>query len=71
MRIIRLILILSVLLVVYSVVMLSCLEPYFGIATAVVLILATAKRKVVTYTAHGTARWADASDLQAKGMVNV
>lgn len=72
MLIIRRMLTMSVVLVIYSVIILSIIEPLFGVFAVVVLLLATVKRKVVTYTAHGTARWADAIvDLQDKGMLNV
>ena len=62
MRLLRLILILTILLVAYSTVLAVIMVPWSGAALGIVA-MAMLARKGVQYTAHGTARWADASDI--------
>jgi hypothetical protein len=62
MKSLRILLCLSVLAVAYSAGLMIALYPQLGIGLGV-LAIAALGRKGVQYTAHGTARWADASDL--------
>lgn len=68
----RLLLIATVLLAAYCAVVLIILFPWAGIIVAVGLCIAAARRGKALW-AHGTARWADASDLEGmlggKGLI--
>lgn len=60
--VLRRVLIVTLLLLAYLAALLVCTVPYAWLAVVVVLV-AMAWRKGKRYTAHGTARWADASDI--------
>lgn len=62
MKILRSFLILTILLLAYTAVVITILWPWAGVVMAIVA-LATLARKGVAYTAHGTARWCDASEI--------
>jgi type IV secretion system protein VirD4 len=62
MRLLRRLLIGSVLLLVYTAVVITILWPWAGAGMAIVALAALA-RKTVAYSAMGTARWADATDV--------
>ena len=62
MKLLRLVLILTILLLAYTAVLLVMLWPWAGIALAICG-MAAFGRKGIQYTAHGTARWADVSDI--------
>ncbi len=68
----RLLLIASVLLAAYCAVMLAILMPWAGIAIAAGVVIAAARRGKALW-AHGTARWAQPSDLEGilggKGLI--
>jgi hypothetical protein len=62
---IRIILIASVVLAGYGIVLLTILSPWIGAALAVAALCGVARRGY-RYTAHGTARWSEASDLYGR-----
>lgn len=64
MKLIRLMLVSSVLLAVYSTALLVYLFPWAWAALAIGVAYGTA-RKAIRYTSYGTARWADSRDLPA------
>jgi type IV secretion system protein VirD4 len=66
----RIMLIVSVLAVCYCVVSAALdLGGLLYIGIAVLLLAAIARRRINAFTAFGTARWADANDLRAVGML--
>ena len=69
MKMCRLILILAILLVGYSVILLGFTSPWVLVAAFVALCLAAAKKGYIRLTTLGSARWADADDLRWAGML--
>ena len=61
-KIIRLLLIATMLMVAYSAVVAVYLFPWFGLPLALAMLFSLG-RKGRSYYAHGTARWADAADI--------
>jgi hypothetical protein len=62
-KLIRLLLIAAILLAGYCVAVLAILFPWMWIALGIGALYGLARRGI-RYTAYGTARWADASDLE-------
>jgi type IV secretion system protein VirD4 len=62
MKTLRLFLILTILLLAYTSVLIVIMWPWAGVAFAFVAVACVA-RKGAAYSAYGTARWADASDI--------
>lgn len=69
MKLTRLLLIASVLLIVYACVMLCVVQPWFMALFAIAAIAAASKRTYTHLTSCGTARWADADELNYAGML--
>ena len=69
MKLTRLILIASVALTVYTCAMLSIVEPWFIAIFATAVIAVASKRSYTRLTAFGTARWADADELDRAGLL--
>jgi type IV secretion system protein VirD4 len=69
MRLCRAILILAVLIIGYAIAVLTMKMPWAAGLLALVTLSLSARKKYTQYTAHGTARWADASDLEQAGML--
>jgi hypothetical protein len=69
-KLIRLMLITSVLLTAYVAVLLAIYLPFLWIAYIVIAIACLCKKGHQTLTSHGTARWANQNDLKQKGMID-
>jgi type IV secretion system protein VirD4 len=69
MKLTRLVLIASVLLVIYACVMLCMIQPWFIALFAVAAVAVAGKRGYTRLSAFGTARWADADELNRAGML--
>jgi hypothetical protein len=69
MKLVRVMLILSVLLGGYTAVLLAVHIKFLWIAYVIVLIACFCKKGHQTLTSHGTARWASVSDLKKKEMI--
>ena len=70
MKLIRIVLILSVILAVYACVMLCLIQQWLITVLAIAAIAAAAKRGAAKKLwSHGTARWADAGDLARAGFL--
>ncbi len=66
-KILRLVLIITVLLAGYTAVLLALVIPYLWMAFVAILVVIACK-KTRHWTSYGTARWAEANDL--KGMTD-
>jgi len=62
MKILRLALIASILLMAYTVAVIALMWPWAGVVMGILAAISLG-RKGVQYTAHGTARWADITDI--------
>ena len=70
MRLCRAILILAVLTLAFAFVELASKMPWAAGLLGLVALSLSARKKYTQYTAHGTARWADATDLEQAGMLS-
>ena len=70
MKLTRLLLIASVVSAAYVCVVMCMVQPWLIVLIAIAAIAVAAKKKSTALWAHGTARWCDATELKAAGMLD-